>query len=69
MQALGNGIGEGFAMIVLLTIQMNTTPESSVLICGGIVCVMAIAVVSLIREPKLKSKQKVNALPKFQSSE
>jgi hypothetical protein len=35
---------------------MNTTPETSVLICGGIVGLMAIAVVSLIREPKLKKK-------------
>ena len=26
LQALGNGVGEGFAMIVLITIQMHTSP-------------------------------------------
>ncbi len=62
LQALGNGVGEGFAMIVLITIQMHTSAQAATIICGGIVLVMSVIVIFMIREPVLKTK-KSQSLP------
>ena len=42
-------------MTVLLTIQLNMSVGSGVWVVGLIVLIMALIVVSMIREPKLKN--------------
>ena len=52
---LGSGLGELIGMTVLLTIQLNMSVGSGVWVVGLIVLIMALIVVSMIREPKLKN--------------
>jgi len=53
-QGLGNLIGEAFAMVVLIHIQISLPIETSVWIVGTIVIILAFGALLLVTEPKLR---------------
>ena len=62
LQALGNGIGELIAMTIFISIQLATPVETGEWIVGSLVCLMAIVVVLMFREPSLKKAEKPELL-------
>jgi sugar phosphate permease len=53
-QNIGNLIGEAFAMIVLIQIQISLSIKASVWIVGTIVASLSFGVLFLVSEPRLR---------------
>ena len=56
LQMSGTGIGEAFAMVVLVTIQLRYSLEVTNLVSTSIVLVLAMINLLMIREPRLKPR-------------